>query len=53
MHQSDLRVESYQGLMDHIDQRAQAENVNIGILSFCHEGLKAVKETCINTTRMQ
>ena len=29
-HQSELRVESYQGLMDHIDRRAQAENVNIG-----------------------
>ena len=30
MHQSDLRVESYQGLMDHIGRRAQAEDVNIG-----------------------
>ena len=29
-HQSELRVESYQGLMDHIGRRAQAENVNIG-----------------------
>ena len=29
-HQSLLRVESYQGLMDHIGRRAQAEDVNIG-----------------------
>ena len=29
-HQSELRVESYQGLMDHIGRRAQAEDVNIG-----------------------
>ena len=29
-HQSELRVESYQGLMDHIGRRAQAEDVNVG-----------------------
>ena len=29
-HQSLLRVESYQGLMDHIGRRARAEDVNIG-----------------------
>ena len=29
-HQQQLRVESYQGLMDHIQQRAQAEDVNVG-----------------------
>ena len=29
-HQSELHVESYQGLMDHIDRSVQAEDVNIG-----------------------
>ena len=29
-HQQQLRVESYQGLMDHIERRAQAEDVNVG-----------------------
>ena len=29
-HQSQLRVESYQGLMDHIERRAQAEDANVG-----------------------
>ena len=29
-HQQQLRVESYQGLMDHIEQRAQADDVNVG-----------------------
>ena len=48
-HQSELRVDSYQGLMDHIDRHAQAEDM----LSFCHQALNVVKETCINTTRMQ
>ena len=40
-HQSKLRVESYQGLMDHIGRRAQAEDANIGhvvILPSCFEG---------------
>ena len=29
-HQSQLRVESYQGLMDYLDRCAQAEDVNVG-----------------------
>ena len=29
-HQSQLRVESYQGLMDHIDRRAKAEDAQVG-----------------------
>ena len=29
-HQSQLRVESYQGLMDHIERRAEAEDANVG-----------------------
>ena len=29
-HQQQLRVESYQGLMDHIERRAQADDVNVG-----------------------
>ena len=29
-HQSQLHVESYQGLMDHIERRAQAEDANVG-----------------------
>ena len=29
-HQQQLRVESYQGLMDHLGRRAQAENVTVG-----------------------
>ena len=29
-HQLQLRVESYQGLMDHLGRRAQAEDVNVG-----------------------
>ena len=29
-HQSQLHVESYQGLMDHIERRAEAEDVNVG-----------------------
>ena len=40
-HQSQLRMESYQGLMDHLDRRAQAEDVNVGrivILSSSFQG---------------
>ena len=29
-HQAQMRVESYQGLMDHVHRRAEAENVNVG-----------------------
>ena len=29
-HQAELRVESYQGLMDHVKSRANEENVNVG-----------------------
>ena len=31
-HQSQLCVESYQGLMDHIERRAHTENVNVGCI---------------------
>ena len=29
-HQAQMGVESYQGLMDHVHRRAEAENVNVG-----------------------